>query len=224
MDLLDRYRPLSCISNYVLDVAQGQVIIMVAKTTVLATGGLCQIYLHSTIDAGAFGHGIPPWPTGWARGWIDLEYVQFHPTVFHRPGERPFLVSEAVRGEGGVLIDREGTAFMERYHPLGSLAPRDVIARSIHSELLRSASHSVYIDLSRVEADYVRSRFTAINARLLAAGVDRTREPIPVVPAAHYACGGIHTDVAANTNMAQFSAIGETACTGLHGANRLAST
>ncbi len=96
---------------------------------------------------------------------IDLEYVQFHPTVFHRPGERPFLVSEAVRGEGGVLINHEGTAFMERYHPQGSLAPRDVIARSIHTELLRSASHSVYIDLSKVDAEYARGRFPTINER-----------------------------------------------------------
>ena len=153
-----------------------------------------------------------------------MDYVQFHPTVFHRRGERPFLISEAVRGEGGVLINHGGEAFMERYHPDGSLAPRDVISRSIHSELLRGASDTVYIDLSGVDADYARSRFPTINARLLAASVDMTREPIPVVPAAHYSCGGVHTDMAGNTNIAHLSAIGETACTGLHGANRLAST
>ena len=223
VDFLDRYRPLSCIGAYVLDLAQGQVRAIVARKTVLATGGLGQIYLHSTNDSGAFGHGIAMAYRVGARV-IDLEYVQFHPTVFHRPGERPFLVSEAVRGEGGVLINHEGTAFMERYHPQGSLAPRDVIARSIHTELLRSASDSVYIDLSEVDAEYVRGRFPTINERLLAAGVDMAREPIPVVPAAHYACGGIHTDMAGNTNIAHLSAIGETACTGLHGANRLAST
>ena len=223
VDFLDRYRPLSCIGAYVLDAGQGQVRAIVARKTVLATGGLGQIYLHSTNDTGAFGHGIAMAYRVGARV-IDLEYVQFHPTVFHRPGERPFLVSEAVRGEGGVLVNHEGTAFMERYHPLGSLAPRDVIARAIHTELLRSASDSVYIDLAKVDPDYARSRFPTINARLLAAGVDMTRAPIPVVPAAHYACGGIHTDVAGNTNIAHLSAIGETACTGLHGANRLAST
>ena len=158
VDFLDRYHPLSCIGAYVLDVAKGQVRAVVAKKTVLATGGLGQIYLHSTNDRGAFGHGIAMAYRVGARV-IDLEYVQFHPTVFYRPGERPFLVSEAVRGEGGVLINHAGTAFMDSYHPLGSLAPRDVISRSIHSELLKSASDSVYIDLSGVDADYIRSRF-----------------------------------------------------------------
>ena len=223
VDFLDRYRPLSCIGAYVLEVAQGQVRAIVARKTVLATGGLGQLYLHSTNDRGAFGHGIAMAYRVGARV-IDLEYVQFHPTVFHHPGQRPFLVSEAVRGEGGVLVNHQGAAFMERYHPQGSLAPRDVIARSIHTELLKSASDSVYIDLSRVDPDYARRRFPTIDAHLTAAGVDMTRQPIPVVPAAHYACGGIHTDMAGNTNIAHLSAIGETACTGLHGANRLAST
>jgi len=223
VDFLDRYRPLSCIGAHVLDVAAGEVRPIMAKKTVLATGGLGQVYLHSTNDAAAYGHGVAMAYRVGARV-IDMEYVQFHPTVFHRRGERPFLVSEAVRGEGGVLINQQGEAFMERYHPDGSLAPRDVISRSIHSELLRGASDTVYIDLSGVDADYARRRFPTINARLLAAGVDMTREPIPVVPAAHYSCGGIHTDMAGNTNIAHLSAIGETACTGLHGANRLAST
>ena len=219
----DRYHPLTCIGAYVLDTASGQVRAVVARKTVLATGGLGQIFLHTTNDEGAFGHGIAMAYRVGARV-IDMEYVQFHPTVFHHPGAPPFLVSEAVRGEGGVLINRAGTAFMDAYHPQGSLAPRDVIARSIHSELLKSGSPTVYIDLSRLDANYVRSRFPTIYARLLAAGVDMTRGPIPVVPAAHYACGGIHTDLAGNTNIANLSAIGETACTGLHGANRLAST
>ncbi len=223
VDFADRYRPLSCIGAYVLRAAEGQVNAIVAKKTVLATGGLGQLYLHSTNDRGAFGHGIAMAYRVGARV-IDLEYVQFHPTVFQRPGERPFLVSEAVRGEGGVLVDHAGTAFMERYHPQGSLAPRDVIARSIHTELLKSGRDAVYLDLSRLDADYVRRRFPTIHARLSAAGLDPARQPIPVVPAAHYACGGIHTDVAGNTNVAHLSAIGETACTGLHGANRLAST
>ena len=223
VDFLDRYRPLSCIGAYVLDTASGEVRAIRAKKTVLATGGLGQLYLHSTNDRGAYGHGVAMAYRVGARV-IDMEYVQFHPTVFHRRGERPFLISEAVRGEGGVLINHDGKAFMERYHPGGSLAPRDVISRSIHSELLRGASDTVFIDLSGVDADYTRRRFPTINARLLAAGVDMTREPIPVVPAAHYACGGIHTDMAGDTNIAHLSAIGETACTGLHGANRLAST
>ena len=201
VDFLDRYRPLSCIGAYVLDIASGEVRAIVAKKTVLATGGLGQLYLHSTNDAGAYGHGVAMAYRVGARV-IDMEYVQFHPTVFHRRGERPFLISKAVRGEGGVLINHGGEAFMERYHPDGSLAPRDVIARSIHSELLRGASDTVYIDLSGVDADYARSRFPTINARLLAAGVDMTREPIPVVPAAHYSCGGVHTDMAGNTNIA----------------------
>ncbi len=223
VDFLDRYRPLSCIGAHVLDVAAGEVRPIMAKKTVLATGGLGQVYLHSTNDAGAYGHGVAMAYRVGARV-INMEYVQFHPTVFHRRGERPFLISEAVRGEGGVLINQQGEAFMERYHRDGSLAPRDVISRSIHSELLRGASDTVYIDLAGVDADYARRRFPTINARLLAAGVDMTREPIPVVPAAHYSCGGIHTDMAGDTNIAHLSAIGETACTGLHGANRLAST
>ena len=153
VDFLDRYRPLSCIGAHVLDVAAGEVRPIMAKKTVLATGGLGQLYLHSTNDAGAYGHGVAMAYRVGARV-IDMEYVQFHPTVFHRRGERPFLISEAVRGEGGVLINQRGDAFMERYHRDGSLAPRDVISRSIHSELLRGASDTVYIDLSGVDADY----------------------------------------------------------------------
>ena len=155
---------------------------------------------------------------------IDLEYVQFHPTVFIAKDDAPFLISEAVRGEGGHLVDATGRRFMDDHHPDGSLAPRDVIARSITFEMIRTGAPSVFIDLSDLESGYVVERFPTIYRHCLDAGVDITREPIPVVPAAHYACGGLHTDLYGRTNIADLSAVGEAACTGFHGANRLAST
>jgi L-aspartate oxidase len=155
---------------------------------------------------------------------IDLEYVQFHPTVFFKRNAPRFLVTEALRGEGAVLVDAHGHRFMDAIDPRGSLAPRDVVARAIQQHLTRSGEACVWLDLSALPAERVRERFPGVYERCRAAGVDVTREPIPVVPAAHYSCGGVHTDLAGRTNVRRLNAIGETACTGLHGANRLAST
>jgi L-aspartate oxidase len=155
---------------------------------------------------------------------IDLEYVQFHPTVFFKKGAQPFLITEALRGEGAVLVDARGQRFMDGAHPRGSLAPRDVVARTIQQHLAEHGDACVYLDLSALKPDFIRERFPAIYERCLAHGIDITAVPIPVVPAAHFSCGGVHADLAGRTNVRHLNAIGETACTGLHGANRLAST
>ena len=220
---LDRYHPLTCVGAYVLDTASGEVTALRARRTVLATGGLGQIFLHSTNHPNTFGHGIAMAYRVGARV-MDLEYVQFHPTVFLHPGAAPFLVSEALRGEGAVLVNGAGDRFMDRFHELGSLAPRDIISRSIHAELLKSGDTTVFLDATGLDRDYLLERFPTISARLREAGVDLSVEPIPVVPAAHYSCGGVHADMQGRTNVDRLSAIGEVACTGLHGANRLAST
>ena len=222
-DPLHKYEPLTCFGAYALDVESGEVYAIVARKTVLATGGLGQIYLHSTNFPSAYGHGVAMGYRVGARV-IDLEYVQFHPTVFTRKDAAPFLISEALRGEGGHLVDAAGRRFMEDHHPDGSLAPRDVIARSITFEMIRTGAPSVFIDLADLEPGYVTERFPTIYRHCLEAGVDITREPIPVVPAAHYSCGGLHTDLYGRTNIINLSAVGEAACTGFHGANRLAST
>jgi L-aspartate oxidase len=155
---------------------------------------------------------------------IDLEYVQFHPTVFAKKNAPRFLVTEALRGEGGVIVNARGERFMDAVHPRGSLAPRDVVARAIKQELASSGEPCALLDLSAMKPEFIRERFPSIYERCLSHGVDITREPIPVVPAAHYTCGGVHTDLDGRTNIRHLAAIGETACTGLHGANRLAST
>ena len=222
-DAGDKYHPLTCFGAYVLDTATGEVSAIVARKTVLACGGLGQIFLHSTNQPGSVGHGVAMAYRVGAR-LIDLEYVQFHPTVFAGKNASHFLISEAVRGEGAVLVNSCGKHFMETAHPMGSLAPRDVVARAIRHELATSGEPCVYLDLSAMPAGFSRERFPNIYERCLACGVDIEREPIPVVPAAHFACGGVHTDLNGRTSIRNLGAIGETACTGLHGANRLAST
>lgn len=219
----DRYAPLTCFGAYVLDTASGEVGVIVAKKTVLATGGLGQIFLHSTNQPGSVGHGVAMAYRVGAR-LIDLEYVQFHPTVFFKKNAPRFLVTEALRGEGGVLVNARGERFVDRVDPRGSLAPRDIVARAIHLELAASGEACAYLDLSAMKPEFIRDRFPTVLARCAEHGVDVTREPIPVVPAAHFSCGGVHTDLAGRTNVRHLNAIGETGCTGLHGANRLAST
>lgn len=222
-DAGDRYAPLTCYGAYVLDVTTGEMHAIIAKKTVLANGGLGQIFQHSTNQPGSVGHGIAMAYRVGAR-LIDLEYVQFHPTVFFKKNAPRFLITEALRGEGAVLVNAKGERFMDARHPLGSLAPRDIVARAIHEELATSGEACVYLDLSALQPEFIRERFPNIAARCGQHGVDITREPIPVVPAAHFSCGGVHTDLAGRTNVRHLAAIGETACTGLHGANRLAST
>lgn len=222
-DPRDRYAPLTCYGAYVLDSKTGEVHAIIAKKTVLANGGLGQIFQHSTNQPGSVGHGIAMAYRVGAR-LIDLEYVQFHPTVFYKKNAPRFLITEALRGEGAVLVNAKGERFMDARHPLGSLAPRDIVSRAIHEELAASGETCVWLDLSSLKPDFIRERFPNIAARCEQHGVDVTREPIPVVPAAHFSCGGVHTDLAGRTNVRHLGAIGETACTGLHGANRLAST
>ena len=222
-NLADKYEPLTCFGAYVLDTSTGETVAIVAKKTVLASGGLGQIFLHSTNQPGSVGHGVAMAYRVGAR-LIDLEYVQFHPTVFAKKNAPRFLVTEALRGEGGVLVNARGERFMDCLHPRGSLAPRDVVARAIKQELAASGEPCALLDLSAMKPEFIRERFPSIYERCLSHGVDITREPIPVVPAAHYACGGVHTDLEGKTNIRHLAAIGETACTGLHGANRLAST
>ena len=219
----DRFEPLTCFGAYVLDGDSGEPMAIVARKTVLATGGLGQIFQHSTNRQGSVGHGIAMAYRVGAR-LIDLEYVQFHPTVFYGNSAPHFLITEALRGEGAVLVNSRGEKFVDAFHPRGSLAPRDIVSRAIHQEMIASGEPCVFLDLSALKADYIRERFPFIYQRCAEQDIDITTEPIPVVPAAHYSCGGIHTDLNGRTNVRHLNAIGETACTGLHGANRLAST
>lgn len=219
---IDRYEPLTCYGAYVLDSKKNEIFAIKAKKTILATGGLGQIFKYTSNTDNSFGHGIAMAYRIGTRV-INLEYTQFHPTVFIK-GDTMFLISEAVRGEGGVLINDKGKPFMKKYHELGDLAPRDVVSRAIHYEMLKTSSDRVYIDLSELSPAYIKNRFPKIYKTCLQEGVDITKTPIPVVPAGHYSCGGISTDVYGRTNINNLNAIGETACTGYHGANRLAST
>lgn len=222
-DPLDIYNPPTCVGAYVLKESEGRVSTFLARETALATGGLGQLYLHTTNPRSARGDGIAAAYRAGAR-LLNLEYVQFHPTAFYHETAPRFLITEAIRGEGGRLQRKDGAAFMERHHPRGSLAPRDVVARAIHEELLASDDPCVYLDISHKPADWIRERFPGAYNQCKIYDIDITREPIPVVPAAHYTCGGVAVDLESHTSIAGLRAIGEVACTGLHGANRLAST
>jgi len=222
-DPLDIYEPSRCVGAYVLDQRDGEVRPILARETILATGGLGQLFLHTTNPRGARGDGLAMAYRAGAR-ILNLEYVQFHPTTLFHPQSGGFLISEAVRGEGGVLKRASGEPFMEAIHPLGSLAPRDVVARAIHDVLLHHDEPCVYLDLTHKPADWIRQRFPNIHAHCLSLGIDITAQPIPVVPAAHYSCGGVAVDHNGLTSILGLRAAGEVSCTGIHGANRLAST
>lgn len=214
---------ITCYGAYVLDTASGQVDKFLAKTTVMATGGVGAVYLTTTNPLVATGDGIAM--VYRAKGTVrDMEFIQFHPTALFHPGDRPsFLITEAMRGYGAILRNPAGERFMEKYDPRLELAPRDVVARAIDSEMKAGGHDHVYLDVTHKDPGETRHHFPNIYAKCLSLGIDITKDYIPVAPAAHYLCGGIVVDTNAESSISRLYAVGECSCTGLHGGNRLAS-
>ena len=225
LDPLAAYRPITCHGAYAFAQEERTVHRFLSAATILASGGLGRIYRSTTNPVGARGDGLAMAHRAGAR-IANAEYVQFHPTALAAPGAEGFLISEAVRGEGGVLLSPEGQPFMARYSPeWKDLAPRDVVARAIHHEMEKHGYSHVLLDIAtHMPAEAIRERFPSIYATCLKVGIDITQEPIPVIPAAHYFCGGVLVDEWGRSSIQNLYGIGEVSCTGLHGANRLAST
>ncbi len=214
---------IECYGAYVMDLKRGRIKTILSRVTVIATGGVGNVYNVTTNPGVATGDGIAM--AHRAKAVIEnMEFIQFHPTALYNPGERPsFLISEALRGFGAILRTQDGKEFMQKYHPMGSLAPRDVVARSIDNEMKVRGDDYVFLDITHRDPKETVSHFPNIYRKCLSIGIDITKEMIPVAPAAHYCCGGVKVDLNGETSIRRLYALGETSCTGLHGANRLAS-
>jgi L-aspartate oxidase len=211
-----------CLGAAAIHAGTGLAEVIYARATLLATGGCGHVYQHTTNPPVATGDGVAmAWRAGAAIA--NMEFIQFHPTTLYHPDARAFLITEALRGEGGILRDADGNRFMPNYHPLAELAPRDIVARAIVSEMRRLNAPCVYLDATQIDHELLRTHFPTVYERCLSVGIDITKVPIPIVPAQHYQCGGVLTDLDGTTPIQSLYAAGEVACTGVHGANRLAS-